>query len=247
VKVLMSSVPVHRRLVCAPESAYRRTDSGETERYVIRAGQFDGWVDCTESTGTVTPYVDRRAGRMRELAPDEFLVIGAHGASNCTRVAGLSRRGLWQSIQLSTLSICRLPFPRLSLGTVSFTGDASASMSVPDSGWRAISAGDGSGLASAGRRSTMTFQLPSEARGATVELAIETAGQADALITFGGVSVPARRTEDPSGFVVDIPRGLVDRSVAQPLTLVFESRTSADLDLTVVSLSVRLERRASGG
>jgi hypothetical protein len=246
--VLMSSVPVHGRLVCAPEFAYRRTSSGATVRYVIRAGRFDGWVDCAVSTGTVTPYVDRRAGTMRELAPDEFRVIGAHGASNCTQIAGLSRRGLWQSIQLSSVALCRLPFPRLSMGTVSFGDHASTSMLIPDRGWLAVSSAPGMvGLSSAGRRSTMTFRLPSQARDTVVELTIETAGTADPRITFGGVSVPVHRAEDPSRLVVEIPRDLVDRSLTQPLTLAFESRTSADLDLDVLSLSVQSREVLTGG
>jgi len=248
VNVLMSSVPVDGRLVCAPEFAYRRTDNGTRVRYAIRAGRFDGWVDCSVSTGTVTPYIDRRAGRARGLTDDEFLVIGAKGASNCTDVAGLSRRGLWQSFPLSSVAVCRLPFPQLSVGTVSFAGHPSASMLLPDRGWRAVSSGPATeGLASVGRRSTMTFRLSPDVSGTPVELEIVTVEPADPTITFGGEPVTVRRTDDPTGFVVVIPRELVDRSVTQPLTLAFESGTSADLDLEVLSLSVRVGEGVTGG
>jgi hypothetical protein len=72
-----------------------------------------------------------------------------------------------------------------------------------------------------------------------VDLEVRTARPAYPQITFGGVPVSARSTSDAMALVIVIPRDLVDRAIDEPLTLAFESRSSAPLQMKVLSLSLQ--------
>jgi hypothetical protein len=202
-------------------------------------------------TSPISAYASRLSGRPAVLDPEEFWAIsfdpGGHLPKNCSRMGGVSRRTLWQHVDMATLSLCRLAFPTLPIGRVSFTID-SASDLIPDQGWRPIGFDQTRvGLLASGRRATMTFRLPSQLRGGPVELAVRTAAPASAEITFGGVVLTARSTDEPTRLIVEIPRALVDRSITQPLTLAFRASTPASLDLKVLSLSLQPGKEPGSG
>jgi hypothetical protein len=146
------------------------------------------------------------------------------------------------------LSLCRLAFPTMPMGAVAFTTVKSAADLLPDEGWH-LPGFDQTleGLLTAGHRSTMTFRLPAQVRGGAVDLEVRTADPANPRIIFGGVPVTARSTSDPMTLVVEVPRDLVDRATEQPLTLAFESRSSAPLEMKVLSLSLQPAKGAPGG
>jgi hypothetical protein len=185
------------------------------------------------------------------LDPDQFwaLTFSPSGAvsKNCSRVAEVSRRLLWQRVEMGTLSLCRLPFPTVPVGSVTFRSEDRLAALIPDQGWHLLGFDQTPlGLLTAGHRSTMTFRLPSQVRGGAVDLEVRTARPENPQITFGGVPVTARSTSDPTALVIVIPRDLVERATEQPLTLAFESRSSAPLDMKVLSLSLQPAKGASG-
>jgi hypothetical protein len=247
---LAPELPSRGRVVCVPEQERRGPVSASN---ATRRGHLNGWTDCrTDPVSPISAYRTAFHGRTELLEPDQFWAVSFNPADqvakNCSRVAGVGRRLLWRHIEMATLSLCRLPFPTLPVGSVTFrAGDRVAEL-LPDEGWH-LAGFDQTpvGLLAAGHRSTMTFRLPSQVRGGAVELEIRTAEPANPEITFGGVAVATRSTDDPRRVVIEIPRELVDRSVSAPLTLAFESRTSGALDLKVVSLSLQPEKGATGG
>jgi hypothetical protein len=239
---LAADVPGSGRLVCIPE-----TDRPVPVRMAnaTRRGHLNGWTDCrTDLLSPISPYAEELGGRADRLDQDEFWAISFNPAGlvpkNCAAVTGVSRRNLWQHLHMATLSLCRLAYPTMSTGTVAFSTVKSAADLIPDDGWHLPGFDQtGEGLLTAGERSTMTFRLPSQVRGGAVDLEVRTARPAYPQITFGGVPVSARSTSDAMALVIVIPRDLVDRAIDEPLTLAFESRSSAPLEMKVLSLSLQ--------
>jgi len=241
---LVDRIPPDGRLICSPEGV-----AGQA----TRLGHLSGWTDCqTAELSPISSYATRFRGRPMHLDPDQFWAISFNpegtSGENCSRIASVSRRGPWQHVVMATLSLCRLPFPTLSVGSVTFRASDHLAALIPDEGWYPPAFDQTqTGLLAAGRRSTMTFRLPSDVRGGAVRLEVRTADAADPAVTFGGVDVPTRSTGVPSRLVIEIPRELVDRSITEPLTLAFRSRTSAALDLKVLSMTLQPEKGAPGG
>jgi hypothetical protein len=145
---------------------------------------------------------------------------------------------------MAMLSLCRWPFPTLSVGTVAFAADDL----IPDERWNRPGFDQSDlGLLASGHRSMMTFRLSEGVRGYSVRLEIGTAELADPLVTFGGEVFTARSAKRETGLAVEIPRALFDRAVAAPLTLAVEPRTSPSLDLKILSLSVQPVSEARNG
>jgi hypothetical protein len=247
---LVADVPPSGRLVCIPE-----TDRMAPVRMAdaTRRGHLNGWTDCrTDLLSPISPYASKLAGRPEQLDQDAFWAISFNPAGlvpkNCSRAAEVSRRTLWQHLHMATLSLCRLAFPTMPMGTVAFTTVKSAADLLPDEGWH-LPGFDQTlrGLLTVGHRSTMTFRLPAQLRGSAIDLEIRTAEPANPEITFGGVHLAVGSSSDPTTLVVEIPRDLVDRSIAEPLSLVFASRSSAPLEMKVLSLSVQPTKEALGG
>jgi hypothetical protein len=141
---------------------------------------------------------------------------------------------------MATLSLCRLSFPTVPVGSVNFRSEDGLAGLIPDQGWHLLGFDQTQvGLLTAGHRSTMTFRLPSRVRGGAVDLEVRTARPAHPQITVGGVPLTSRSTSDPLALVIVIPRDLVDRAIDEPLTLAFESRSSAPLEMKVLSLSLQ--------
>jgi hypothetical protein len=235
--------------VCVPEQDRPGPVSAAN---ATRRGHLNGWTDCrVDPVSPISAFAADMRGPTKVLDPDEFwaLSFSPSGAvaKNCSRVHTVSRRLLWQRVELGTLSLCRLPFPTLPVGSVTFRSDDRLADLVPDQGWHLLGFDQTSlGLLTAGHRSTMTFRLPAQVRGGAVDLEVRTARPAYPQITFGGVPVTARATSVSTAFAIVIPRDLVDRATEQPLTLAFESRSSTPLDLKVLSLFMQPAKGAPG-
>jgi hypothetical protein len=239
---LAPELPSRGRVVCVPEQD--RTGPVSTAS-ATRRGHLNGWTDCrTDPVSPISAYSADMRGPTRVLDADQFWAVSFSPsgavAKNCSRVAGVSRRLLWQRVEMATLSLCRLPFPTVPVGSVNFRPEDRLAGLIPDQGWHLLGFDQTQvGLLTAGPRSTITFRLPSQVRGGDVDLEVRTARPAHPQITVGGVPLTSRSTSDPLALVIVIPHDLVDRAIDEPLTLAFESRSSTPLEMKVLSLSLQ--------
>jgi hypothetical protein len=233
---LAAEVPLSGRFVCSPEF--------DDDERATREAHLNGWMDCrSDIVAPVAPFQDEFAGPSTALAPDEFWTMTFQSnrkiGSNCRALTSVSRRTLWQHLQMATLSRCRLPFPTLPNRRVEFREQSDIAMRLPDLGWLLPSFDQsGLGLRTHGSRSSLVFMLPESARSKPASLVIRTAEAASPLTTFGGVAVEPRPLSSGSGFSLTLPSQLADRAVDQPLTLEFRSGSSDDLVMKVLSIEL---------
>jgi hypothetical protein len=233
---LAADVPLKGRFVCSPEF-------DEDER-ATREAHLNGWMDCrSDITAPVSPYRDSFAGTTTKIAADEFWAMTFQSnrkiGSNCQRVTSVSRRTLWQHLQMATLSRCRLAFPTLPDRLVEFREQSDIAMRLPDLGWLLPSFDEtGLGIRAHGVRSTMVFRLPESARGKPATLVVRTAEAANPETAFGGVSVTPHRLSSGSGFTLTLPPELVNRALGQAQTLEFRAGSSGDLVMKVLSIQL---------
>jgi hypothetical protein len=233
---LVPRLPSDGRIVCSPQA--------DREGLAMRMAHLDGWAECrTALFSPISAYTDRqRHADLGRLGADEFWAITFNSEGkipkNCELVSGVDRRAGWRRLGLATLSRCSRPFPVLSTSEVKITDRLNRGLDFPDLGW-IIPATDGTSVgvrSVAEGPSTMTFRLAKDFAGHDVRLLVRTSRESSAAVTFGGVPLDARRTDQPRGLEMVIPRELVDRAVVDALSLEFRSTSSDPLDLKVVAL-----------
>jgi hypothetical protein len=231
---LTPRLPVSGRIVCTPQLDRRGL--------AMRMAHVDGWVECASAQSSpIAAYIDERRRQLPPLAEDEFFGIKFGGGrdlpSNCVPIASVTRHARWQKVYLSTLARCTRAFPVLGTTAVRPRAESLRSLDYPDLGWF-IPGTDGTeaGVRSRGGRSTMKFLLAKEFAGRDVTLFVRTSRNSGATVTFGGVPLRATVTRQPQGLELEVPRDLVDRAIADPLSLEFRAATSGPLDLKVLEI-----------
>jgi len=233
---LAPDVPLHGRMVCQPE--------GDEKGRALREAHLNGWMDCrSDIASPIAAFRQDFAGVSTPIAQDEFWAITfqpkIQTAPNCRRVTSVSRRTLWQHLQMATLVRCSLAFPTLPAGTVEFRETNELAVLLPDLGWLLPSVDQsGYGIRTHGVRSTLVFRLPASMRGTPATLVLRTTEPARPEVSFGGVALQPRPLPSGAGFSVTIPSDLVDLAVARPQELALSAGRSGDFPMKLLSIEL---------